>query len=130
MTTTKPELTTVQKDRLLLAAKLTAEAYESFLVARGTEASWAELRKAEANFNADLSHFDQLKSHRGLLPGDRIRIVVDGPFLGEEGVIRDWRTYNTELEVDWPETSPCHSHPGSGECVPTSESVELVEARQ
>lgn len=127
--TTVPELTVVQSDRMLRQAKLTAVAYEAFLVAR-VFGPQTELRKAEADFNADLSHFDQLKAHRGLLPGDRIRIVADGPFLGEEGVIRDWRTYNDELETDWPESSPCHSRPGSGECVPRAAHVELVEADQ
>lgn len=127
--TTVPELTVVQSDRLLRQAKLTAVSYEVFLVAR-VFGPQTELHKAGADFNADLSHFDQLKAHRGLLPGDRIRIVVDGPFLGEEGVIRDWRTHSDEFEVDWPESSPCHSSPDSGECVPRAAHVELVEAGQ
>lgn len=128
---TKPELSAVQKDRLAQQIKLTAIAYGQLLRAEAFELSKSELASASADYYADLNYYRQLQQARGLLPGDRIRVVVDGPFKGEEGVIKEWGGSDPTLEVDWPPDSPCFSgNAGSGTCFPRSHEVELVEAGQ
>jgi hypothetical protein len=124
-----PELSAVQKDRLALQVKLTAAAYGELLKAEAFEVSKGEMHSASANYYADLNYYHELQQARGLMPGDRIRIVVDGPYKGEEGVIKSWTGYQQTLDIEWPPDSPCYSGTaGSGTCVPKSTEVELVRA--
>lgn len=128
MTTKQSELTGTQKQRLEMAATLTINAYDVLLTAQAREESKSDQLKAEADYRMDLSHFEQLRKVRGLMPGDRIRITADGPYTGQEGVIREWLYDGPELTVDWPEGSPCRGGSGNGVCVPLAHQVELVEA--
>jgi hypothetical protein len=126
LTSTTNTLSTIQRDRLRQAANLAGSAYGALLAAQATDATADALSVARADYSQDLAYYDNLRSMRGLLPGDRIRITVNGPFKGEEGVIREWDGRGL-LAVDWPEDSPCRSN---GVCYPTAYDVELVEADQ
>lgn len=125
----KTPLSAVQKDRLVQAARLTAEAYDTLLEAQAVEAHQSEITRAAASYNADVSQFEQLRMHRGLVPGDRIRILEDGSFKGREAVIREWSwAGDGRLQLDWMDGSPCRNE--TEVCFPRATEVELVEAGQ
>lgn len=121
------ELTPPQRDRLLQSARLVAAAFEALITAKAMDVPRSVLLSAEADFNQDSAEFERLRGVRGLLPGDLIEIVVEGPWKGQQGVIRDWDYgHGPRLAVDWPEGSPCYS--AKGVCVPHANEVTLVEA--
>lgn len=94
------------KSRLEKTAEEAVQAYKAWLDSRVESLDPVLVRERQQAFDATQARFVNLWRMRGFMPGDHIRVTAEGPYRGQEGVIRGHARFGGSVSVRWPAGSP------------------------